>query len=65
LNCPECQYKESREAVELISEPFEGRTIQYGSRYRVCKNPECRISWYDRGQMQEQLKNRTRALNGK
>lgn len=60
--CPDCGLNASREAVELIHEPFEGKKLLYGSRYHVCLNKDCRVTWYDRGQMQEQLKNRSNAL---
>lgn len=56
--CPECKAPPTSvvERVELIDEPFEGKLLTYGSRFSYCTR--CKVTWYGRTQMQEQLRNR-------
>ena len=56
--CPECGGTRTQERVELIVEPVEGKRITYGSRYSMCLG--CKVSWYDKAQMAEQMANRGR-----
>jgi hypothetical protein len=58
-SCPECKGTNIREMAELVIEPFEGKTLEYGTRYLIC---QCRVSWYSRSQMREQMWNRERDL---
>ena len=44
----------------MIVEPVEGKRISYGSRYSMCLG--CKVTWYAREQMAEQMANRGRAL---
>lgn len=60
--CVECGSHRTQEHAEMILEPFEGRVLKYGSRYYYCRNEKCKVTWYASDQMQEQLRNRTRAL---
>ncbi len=58
--CPDCGSTSALERVEMIHEPVGGKVIMYGSRYSMCL--KCKITWYGREQMQQQLLHRGRAL---
>lgn len=58
--CPECGGTKGIERVEMIDERVEGRVISYGSRYSLCL--QCKVSWYGRDQMAQQMANRKRCL---
>ena len=60
--CPECGGTQSTERVELLSEPFEGRSLTYGTKYQSCA--KCKVTWYSREQMAVQRCNRRRAIFG-
>jgi len=48
--------------VELLSEPFEGRSLTYGTKYQSCA--KCKVTWYSREQMVAQRNHRHRAITG-
>ena len=58
--CPECKGMNVQERVEMIAERVEGKRIEYGSRYSMCLG--CKVTWYGREQMSEQMANRGKCL---
>ena len=58
--CIECASTKLQERVEFIAEPVGGKWIHYGSKYTFCLT--CKVSWYNRQQLAEQMANRGRCL---